>query len=36
MEKIISVEVILGVGGGEIKESDRGTEFKYDIFDILQ
>jgi hypothetical protein len=25
------VETILGIGGGEIKESDRGGEFKYDI-----
>jgi hypothetical protein len=32
--KIISVETISGMGGGEIKENSGGGEFKYDIFDI--
>jgi hypothetical protein len=29
------VETIPGVGGGGIKENDRGGEFNYDVFDIL-
>jgi hypothetical protein len=33
--KIIPVETVPGIGGGEIKESCRGGEFKYDVFDIL-
>jgi hypothetical protein len=28
---MIPVETILGMGGGEIKENDRGLEFNYDI-----
>jgi hypothetical protein len=36
MEKMISVETIPGVRGGEDKEKRwRGYEFKYDIFDTL-
>jgi hypothetical protein len=33
--KMITVKTIPGVRGGEIKENDRGNEFKYDIFDTL-
>jgi hypothetical protein len=33
--KIRPVETIPGIGGGRIKENDGGSEFKYDIFDIL-
>jgi hypothetical protein len=33
--KIIPVETIPGMGGGEIKESSGGGEFKYDIFDTF-
>jgi hypothetical protein len=33
--KIIPVETILRMGGGKIKESNRGGEFKCDIFDTL-
>jgi hypothetical protein len=29
------LETISPIGGGEIKESHGGGEFKYDIFDIL-
>jgi hypothetical protein len=32
---MIPVETILGIGGEEIKENGGGSEFKYDIFDIL-
>jgi hypothetical protein len=28
-------ETTLQMGGGRIKENDGGSEFKYDIFDIL-
>jgi hypothetical protein len=31
--KMISVETVLGIGEGWMKENDRGGE--YDIFDIL-
>jgi hypothetical protein len=33
--KMMLLETILGMVGGEIKESDEGDEFKYDIFDTL-
>jgi hypothetical protein len=33
--KIRPVEIIPGMGGGEIKENGGGCEFKYDIFDTL-
>jgi hypothetical protein len=33
--KLRPVETIPGMGVGEKKENDRGSEFKYDIFDIL-
>jgi hypothetical protein len=33
--KMITVETIPGIGGGRIKESNRGAEFKSDIFDTL-
>jgi hypothetical protein len=33
--KMIPVETIPGMGGGEIKESSGGGEFKYDIFDTF-
>jgi hypothetical protein len=33
--KMIHVETIPGVEGGNIKENDGGGEFKYNIFDIL-
>jgi hypothetical protein len=33
--KKIPVETISGMGAKGIKESGRGAEFKYDIFDIL-
>jgi hypothetical protein len=34
--KMIPVETVPGIrGGGQIKESGRGGEFKYDIFDTL-
>jgi hypothetical protein len=29
-EKVIPVETTLGMGGGMIKENDRGGDFKYD------
>jgi hypothetical protein len=34
--KMIPVEIILGLGEGEIKESGGGDKFKYDTFDTLQ
>jgi hypothetical protein len=30
--KMIPVETLLGIGGGGMKESSRGGEFKYNIF----
>jgi hypothetical protein len=33
--KMRPVETIPVIGGGEVKESDGGGEFKYDIFDTL-
>jgi hypothetical protein len=33
--KMIPVETIPGIGGGEIKEHDAGGKFKHDVFDIL-
>jgi hypothetical protein len=33
--KMIPVETIIGIRGGEIKDSSREGEFKYDIFDTL-
>jgi hypothetical protein len=33
--KIIPVETNPGMGKGGIKESGGGSEFKYDMFDIL-
>jgi hypothetical protein len=33
--KMIPVETVPGIGGGRIKESHGGGEFKYDIFDTL-
>jgi hypothetical protein len=33
--KMIPVQTIPGIGGGGIKESCGGGEFKYDIFDTL-
>jgi hypothetical protein len=33
--KMIPVESIVGMGGKGIKESGKGGEFKYDIFDTL-
>jgi hypothetical protein len=33
--KMIPVETIPGMVGGVIKEDSGGSEFKYDIFDIL-
>jgi hypothetical protein len=33
--KMVIVETIPGMGGGGIKESCGGGEFKYDKFDIL-
>jgi hypothetical protein len=32
---MVSVEIISGMGEGEIKENGGGGEFKYDRFDIL-
>jgi hypothetical protein len=29
------VETVLGIRGGEMKDSSGGVEFKYDIFDTL-
>jgi hypothetical protein len=34
--KMIPVETIPGIRGGDIKENGGGGEFKYDIFDILK
>jgi hypothetical protein len=34
--KMISFETIPGIRGGGKKENDGGSEFRYDIFDILQ
>jgi hypothetical protein len=34
--KMIPVETIPGMEGRGIKENNGGSEFKYDIFDILQ
>jgi hypothetical protein len=33
--KVISVQTILGMRGGEIRENGRGGKFIYDIFDTL-
>jgi hypothetical protein len=33
--KMISVETILGMGKGRMKENSGGHAFKYDIFHIL-
>jgi hypothetical protein len=33
--KMILVEAIPGTGRGRVKESTRGGELKYDIFDTL-
>jgi hypothetical protein len=33
--KIIPAETLLGIGEGKLKESGRGSESKYDIFDTL-
>jgi hypothetical protein len=33
--KMIPVETVPGIGGGGMKESSGGDEFKYDIFDTL-
>jgi hypothetical protein len=33
--KMIFVETVLEIMGGEMKESSGGGEFKYDIFDTL-
>jgi hypothetical protein len=32
---MILVETVPGLGGEKMKESNRGGEFKYDIFDTL-
>jgi hypothetical protein len=32
---MLPVETSSGIGGGEIKENDRGGEFMYIIFDTL-
>jgi hypothetical protein len=34
--QMISVEMIPGMGEGEMKENGRGGEFKYNILDIWQ
>jgi hypothetical protein len=34
-QKMIPVEAIPGIGGGWIKDSGGGGEFKHGIFDIL-
>jgi hypothetical protein len=34
--KMIPVETIPGISGGEIKENGGGSEFKYDIYDTVQ
>jgi hypothetical protein len=33
--KMIPVETVPGILGGGMKDSSRGSEFKYDIFDTL-
>jgi hypothetical protein len=33
--KMTPVETVSGIRGGGMKESSRGSEFKYDIFDTL-
>jgi hypothetical protein len=33
--KVIPVETIPQMGEGETKESDGGSEFKYDVFDTF-
>jgi hypothetical protein len=33
--KMIPVETVLGIREVMMKESSRGGEFKYDIFDVL-
>jgi hypothetical protein len=33
--KMIPVETVTGIGGGEMKESNGGGEFKYDMFNTL-
>jgi hypothetical protein len=33
---MIAVETVSGVGGGVMKESNDGSEFKYNIYDTLQ
>jgi hypothetical protein len=33
-EKMISVETIPGMGGGDLKENSRRGTFKYNIFDV--
>jgi hypothetical protein len=33
--KVIPVKTILGIGGGGIKKNGGGSEFKYDIVNIL-
>jgi hypothetical protein len=33
--KMIPIETVPGIGGGAIKESGGGGEFKYGIFDTL-
>jgi hypothetical protein len=35
MQNMIPVETVPGIGGGEMKESSGGGEFKYNIFDTL-
>jgi hypothetical protein len=33
---MVPVEIVAEIGGEEIKENVRESEFKYDIFDTLQ
>jgi hypothetical protein len=33
--KMLPVEIISGMGGWVIKDSGRGGEFKYDVFDAV-
>jgi hypothetical protein len=33
--KMIPVKTVPGLGGGEVKDSSGGGEFKYDILDTL-
>jgi hypothetical protein len=35
MQKMIPVETAPGIGGGRMKESSGGGEFKYDILDTV-